>query len=106
MNSSCAGLTRASIHLRKSLVKKMDRRIKSGDDASLLSSARLGNPIWTCRESSLTLWQSRNADPDVDRQNARIREEANEHDPPRCFRDCRGRGGRDRPATTRWCAVF
>jgi hypothetical protein len=32
-SSSCPGLTRASIDLRKSLTKKMDRRIKSGDDA-------------------------------------------------------------------------
>jgi hypothetical protein len=30
---SCPGWTRASIDLRKSLAKKMDRRIKSGDDA-------------------------------------------------------------------------
>jgi hypothetical protein len=29
---SCAGLTRASIHLRKSLSKKMDCRVKPGND--------------------------------------------------------------------------
>jgi hypothetical protein len=30
--SSCAGLTRASIHLRKNLSKKMDCRVKPGND--------------------------------------------------------------------------
>jgi hypothetical protein len=29
---SCAGLTRASIHLRKSLSEKMDCRVKPGND--------------------------------------------------------------------------
>src|SRR4051794_21058482 len=33
--SSCAGLTRASIHLRKSLSKKMDCRVKPGNDGSV-----------------------------------------------------------------------
>jgi len=31
--SSCAGLTRASIHLRKSLSKGMDCRVKPGNDS-------------------------------------------------------------------------
>jgi hypothetical protein len=31
-SASCAGLTRASIHLRKSLSKKMDCRVKPGND--------------------------------------------------------------------------
>jgi hypothetical protein len=34
-------LTRASIDLRKSLAKQMDRRIKSGDDAVLDAASRL-----------------------------------------------------------------
>jgi hypothetical protein len=37
---SCPGLTWASIILHQSLAKKMDRRIKSGDDAVLDDHAR------------------------------------------------------------------
>jgi hypothetical protein len=36
MRSSCAGLTRASIHLRKSLSKKMDCRVKAGNDEEIM----------------------------------------------------------------------
>jgi hypothetical protein len=32
LSASCAGLTRASIHLRKSLSKRMDCRVKPGND--------------------------------------------------------------------------
>jgi hypothetical protein len=32
LSASCAGLTRASINLRKSLPKKMDCRVKPGND--------------------------------------------------------------------------
>jgi hypothetical protein len=65
---------------RKSVAQlrvRHDRRIKSGDDASLLSSAHTCNPIWTCNQSSPTFRQSGNADPNVDRRNDRdIREES------------------------------
>src|SRR3982751_2411548 len=37
--SSCAGLTRASIALRKNLSKKMDGRVKPGHDASVFVMA-------------------------------------------------------------------
>jgi hypothetical protein len=38
-HSSCPGLTRASIHLRKSLAKKMDCRVKPGNDGAVLNAA-------------------------------------------------------------------
>jgi hypothetical protein len=41
-NPSCAGLTRASIHLRKKVfAKEMDCRVKPGNDAGWLSAVRV-----------------------------------------------------------------
>jgi hypothetical protein len=51
--SSCPGLTRASINLRKSLAREMDRRIKSGDDAVWTPPVTVNKPPTDPRRLSI-----------------------------------------------------
>src|ERR1700730_5224285 len=83
--SSCAGLTRASIHLRKSLSKKMDGRGKPGHDgggagkrrvlvtlAALCLSVGIATGIWVASLGPLPLAQAQQVSTSVVDRNGKL----------------------------------